>query len=216
MVVKREREAQVNREQGQRRQRGQGREQDKDHDEVELQTGAPPKPTTYTDSRRLESSLVLLYFYLNLEFEVFAAWTQHIRVLCAHICAETFLPAHAHSPSAVFFDAAMSLIVSVFPNRNVLKARNRAFEVALAAESFLFDGAVCFGSGVVVGVSELQQSAEGAVNARNRRVGGVVEAVLVILAVAASLKAGVVEDTVGVSLIAEGDLVGTTSGHELG
>jgi hypothetical protein len=108
----------------------------------------------------------------------------------------------------------VAVVIAILADTDALETRERAFEVSLAAESFLFDGALGFGGDVVIDVSDLDCFAELAIGGRDDGLGEV-EAVLAEGGVAVALEAGVVEETVGVTLITEGEFVGNAAGEEL-
>lgn len=106
------------------------------------------------------------------------------------------------------------MIVTVFSYSNVLQARKGAFEVGFAAQSILFGGTLGIGSDVEVLVSDLDGLEELFVASWAHDVE--IEAVLAVGGVASALEAGIMEETVGMAFIAEGDLVRDPPAHGLG
>jgi hypothetical protein len=153
--------------------------------------------------------------FLILEPDAIPARAEHIRIATAHLGAEALAPADAHTALVVLLDTAVALVVAVLSNGDTFQTSHRAFEVCLAAQGVLLGSAWHLGSDNEALIGEFQGFAHGAVD-RGDDAAAAVEAVLAVFGVTARLEAYVMEETVGVGGVAEGELVGAAGAHELG
>lgn len=153
--------------------------------------------------------------FLLLELDVLLARTKHISIAGAHRGAEALVPADAHAALVVLFDAAVALVVAILADGDAFKTSQGALEVSLAAELFFLRSALGVGGDDEVLVGELEGFADGAFDGWDGGLGEV-EAEFVPWGVATGLEAGVVEEAVGVGLVAEGDLVRASAREEVG
>jgi hypothetical protein len=153
--------------------------------------------------------------FLVLERDVLLARAEHICIAAAHLGAEALTPADAYATLVVLLDTAVALVVAILSNGDTLQTSHRAFEVCLAAQSVLLGSAWRLGSDNEALIGKLQGFAHGAVDGGDDAA-TVLEAVLTVFGVAAGLEARVVEETIGVDGVAEGELVVAAGAHELG